>query len=184
MGQRYHLVEFQPWEGGPDTVVTLRAKAKLLKPAPLDSVSAPAVVSDGRDSGVSTDGGSASARLSTARVESTPAGAGAAQRVSRKTVAATRPRRRSARGAIKATKQSVSVDAGEAGGEQPPLATARVVKREGKGNEEAEEDDMEVDVEGEEEEEEEEGGEEDAADGEECRNRLREMISWCASHWY
>ncbi|CAN0511266.1 unnamed protein product, partial [Ectocarpus sp. 12 AP-2014] len=40
MGQRYHLVEFQPWEGGPDTVVTLRAKAKLLKPAPLDSVSA------------------------------------------------------------------------------------------------------------------------------------------------
>lgn len=160
-------------------MVTLRVKGNLLKSATPDSASAPAVVSVGRDNGVSTDGDSASARPSTARAESTAAGAGAAQRVSRETVAATRPRRRSTRGAIKAAMQTVSVDAGEAGGGgQPPLATARDSKREDEGNEEAEEDDMEVDVEGEEQEEEQEEGQEDedTAAGKECRNRLRGMI--------
>lgn len=36
----YHIVEFQRWEGGPDTVVRLNARASFLKPAPLPSKNA------------------------------------------------------------------------------------------------------------------------------------------------
>lgn len=36
----YHIVEFQRWEGGPDTVVRLNARASFLKPAPLPSTNA------------------------------------------------------------------------------------------------------------------------------------------------
>ncbi|CAM9149685.1 unnamed protein product, partial [Laminaria digitata] len=39
-GPKYHLVEFQPWEGGPSTPVTMKVRANLLKPESSGSGSA------------------------------------------------------------------------------------------------------------------------------------------------
>lgn len=97
--------------------------------------------------------------LKPARLESNSAavGAGAAQNIPHDVVADARPRRMSLRRAVKAVKRSGSVDAGEAGDEQPPSPAG--IGR-GKGKEEMDErDEMEISEEEEEEEEEGEGDE-------------------------
>lgn len=90
-GPRYHRVEFQPWEGGPDTVVTLNVRASLLKLAPSGSIAANNSTnnSDGKgsdDSGDSGDGdGAVSVESAVVIEDGMPAAAraGAAQDIAK-----------------------------------------------------------------------------------------------------
>lgn len=179
MNPGYHVVELQPWEGGPDTVTTAKFRASFLKPAHPKATGNCAA--GGSAAGDSANGGPV--EKGPVDAEGAAEGIGAAQDVPHEAEAEAeaeaafnaKPAKRSLRSAARVAK-SGGGSAGEAEDEQQQQQQPRggIERGEVEGNEpidqwgDMEMDEDEADQVEEEKEEQEQEGEEDGGEGKEA----------------